>query len=81
MIKSKAKDLSKCDDFIASKGWLDKFKVRYNLDIVKESGGIGMSSCGVNTRTYNQNSTFSMNTSLDRDDDYSYEMSKSDYDS
>ena len=36
MIKNKAIELSKCSDFIASKGWLDKFKVRYNLDIVKE---------------------------------------------
>ena len=36
MIKKKAIDLTKCSDFIASKGWLDKFKVRYNLDIVKE---------------------------------------------
>ena len=29
-------ELSDCKDFIASKGWLDKFKVRYNLDIEKE---------------------------------------------
>ena len=36
MIKQKAIELTKCKDFIASKGWLDKFKVRYNLDIVKE---------------------------------------------
>ena len=33
MIKRKAKELSNHSDFIASKGWLDKFKQRYNLKI------------------------------------------------
>lgn len=37
MIKEKAIQLTNCDDFIASKGWLDKFKVRFNLEISKES--------------------------------------------
>ena len=37
MIKEKAIKLTHCEDFIASKGWLDKFKVRFNLDITKES--------------------------------------------
>jgi hypothetical protein len=37
MIKDKAIELTNCDDFIASKGWLDKFKVRFNLEISKES--------------------------------------------
>jgi hypothetical protein len=41
MVKNKAIELSKCRDFIASKGWLDKFKVRYNLDIVKEGNKTG----------------------------------------
>ncbi len=36
LIKEKAIDLKTCMDFIASKGWLDKFKIRYNLDISKE---------------------------------------------
>jgi hypothetical protein len=36
MIKEKAINLTHCRDFIASKGWLDKFKIRYNLDISKE---------------------------------------------
>lgn len=36
MIKEKAMELTNCQDFIASKGWLDKFKVRYNLEISKE---------------------------------------------
>ena len=31
--------MSKCKDFIASKGWLDKFKVRYGLEIEKEPKG------------------------------------------
>lgn len=39
MVKEKAKQLSKCKDFIASKGWLDKFKVRYGLEIEKEPKG------------------------------------------
>ena len=43
MVKNKAIELSKCNDFIASKGWLDKFKVRYHLDIVKEGN---KTSCG-----------------------------------
>ena len=37
MIKEQAINLSNKDDFIASKGWLDKFKVRYKLEISKES--------------------------------------------
>lgn len=37
MIKDKAIQLRSCKDFIASKGWLDKFKIRYNLEISKES--------------------------------------------
>lgn len=36
MVKEKAKEFSQCSDFIASKGWLDKFKLRYKLDIEKE---------------------------------------------
>jgi len=38
MVKEKAIELTTCPDFIASKGWLDKFKIRYNLDIAKETG-------------------------------------------
>ena len=37
--------MSTCGDFIASKGWLDKFKVRYRLDIHKEQT-TGLSNCG-----------------------------------
>lgn len=36
MIKDKAMKLSTCEGFIASKGWLDKFKTRHNLEIHKE---------------------------------------------
>jgi hypothetical protein len=32
-VKDMAIKMSTCGDFIASKGWLDKFKVRYHLDI------------------------------------------------
>ena len=39
MIVEKAKELSNCDDFIASKGWFDKYKVRFNLKIFKELRG------------------------------------------
>lgn len=37
-VKDMAIKMSTCQDFIASKGWLDKFKIRYRLDIQKESG-------------------------------------------
>lgn len=37
MIKERAIKLKTCPDFIASKGWLDKFKIRYRLEIAKES--------------------------------------------
>lgn len=33
MIKDKAIEYSNCDDFFASKGWLDKFKARYSLNL------------------------------------------------
>ena len=36
-VKDMAIKMSTCQDFIASKGWLDKFKVRYKLDIQKEN--------------------------------------------
>ncbi len=36
-VKEMAIKMSSCGDFIASKGWLDKFKVRYQLEISKES--------------------------------------------
>ena len=36
-------------DFIASKGWLDKFKVRYNLDIDKEIAAPVATSSGGGT--------------------------------
>jgi hypothetical protein len=65
-IKKKAIELSKCSDFIASKGWLDKFKVRYNLDIVKEG----------NRSNPAQTSSYSVNTSIDNRD-FSYELSRS----
>lgn len=37
MIKDKALELRSSPDFIASKGWLDKFKIRYRLEISKEA--------------------------------------------
>jgi hypothetical protein len=30
-IKAKAKQLSKCDFFLASKGWFEKFKKKYHI--------------------------------------------------
>ena len=45
MIKEKAIQLTTCRDFIASKGWLDKFKIRYRLDIAKESSTAQQSNC------------------------------------
>ena len=37
MVKEQARKLTKCKDFIASKGWLDKFKIRFDLMIFKDS--------------------------------------------
>jgi hypothetical protein len=37
MIKDKALELRSSPDFIASKGWLDKFKIRFRLEISKEA--------------------------------------------
>ena len=36
MIIAKALEISKCNDFIASKGWLEKFKEKYGLIVDKE---------------------------------------------
>jgi len=36
-IKTKALQLSRNDDFLASKGWLMKFKQRYNIKFTKEN--------------------------------------------
>lgn len=33
MIKQKALEITKFRDFIASKGWLEKFKKKYKLDL------------------------------------------------
>jgi hypothetical protein len=57
MIKDKALELRSSPDFIASKGWLDKFKIRYRLEICKEScSGLGGSSMTVNTDRQNTTS-------------------------
>ena len=37
LIKKKALEFSLCKDFAASKGWLEKFKKKYNLEIVRET--------------------------------------------
>jgi len=37
MVKDQARSFSEYKDFIASKGWLDKFKIRFNLMIFKDS--------------------------------------------
>ena len=37
MIKKKALEFSLCKEFSASKGWLEKFKKKYNLEIVRET--------------------------------------------
>jgi len=36
MVKKKALEFKTCDDFIASKGWLEKFKRKYKINIQKE---------------------------------------------
>jgi hypothetical protein len=35
-IKEKARELSEYDHFLASKGWFDKFKFRYNIQTDKD---------------------------------------------
>jgi hypothetical protein len=35
MIKQKALEFTKYRDFIASKGWLEKFKKKYHLDLTR----------------------------------------------
>ena len=37
MIKQKALDITKFKDFIASKGWLEKFKRKFNLELSREN--------------------------------------------
>ena len=37
LIKNKALEFSLFKDFSASKGWLEKFKKKYNLEICRES--------------------------------------------
>jgi len=37
LIKQKALEFTHCKDFIASKGWLEKFRKQYNIDIIREN--------------------------------------------
>ena len=37
MIKKKALEITKFKDFIASKGWLEKFKRKYRLELSRET--------------------------------------------
>lgn len=37
MIKAKALEFSSLDDFNASKGWLEKIKKKYNLEITRSA--------------------------------------------
>lgn len=36
IIKKKALEFKSCKEFIASKGWLEKFKKKFKLEIIKE---------------------------------------------
>lgn len=36
MVKKKALEFRTCNDFIASKGWLEKFKKKFKINIQKE---------------------------------------------
>ena len=37
MVKQKALEITRYRDFIASKGWLEKFKKKYNLELVRST--------------------------------------------
>lgn len=37
LIKEKALEFTKCRDFIASKGWLEKFRKQYKIHLTRES--------------------------------------------
>ena len=54
MIKQKALDITKFKDFIASKGWLEKFKRKFNLELSREN----KDSCS----TVNSTPSFSIST-------------------
>ena len=50
MVKQKALALTKYKDFVASKGWLEKFKKKYQLDLVKEKKNKVKSNIVFNTQ-------------------------------
>jgi hypothetical protein len=37
LIKQKALELTKCKNFIASKGWLEKFRRQHNIELIREA--------------------------------------------
>ena len=37
LMKQKALELTKCKDFIASKGWLEKFRKQYKINLIRET--------------------------------------------
>lgn len=63
MIKHKALSITKFADFIASKGWLEKFKKKFNLTLNRESQ-IDNVKCLPNVSSPNTDSTsFAVNCS------------------
>ena len=44
MIKQKALAITKFEDFIASKGWLEKFKRRFKLELSRENKNDNLNS-------------------------------------
>ena len=68
MIKKKALEITKFKDFIASKGWLEKFKRKYKLELSRETKNENNTSNvifnSVNTKKTNQNSQTSSHENI-----------------
>ena len=64
MIKKKALEIKKFPDFIASKGWLEKFKRKFKLELSRETKNENNSNIifnSISTKKNSQNSQFSSN--------------------
>ena len=64
MIKKKALEITKFKDFIASKGWLEKFKRKFKLELSRETKNENNSNIifnSISTKKNSQNSQFSSN--------------------
>jgi len=67
-LKNKALELNTCESFRASKGWLDKIRKKYDLNIIKRSKPRMINSQNINNKNMSNNNNMSRSNINDIND-------------